>query len=155
MAGVEKRIIILDSNCYFRLANTFHPLLATEFGEPLISLRITKYLEQEYLRSSRLKSKFYWVSQEKYIEDRSNCLHFRGKRRKNAEMVFDYMSKHADYNGIDVSRIDIWMLAYGNVLFASVVTDDVNMRKLAEGFSIDTLSTLELLHLMNVSRVRA
>jgi len=49
---------------------------------------------------------------------------------------------------LGTSQVDVTILAYGHVLNIPVVTDDRDMRALAQAFDIDVRKTLELLQLM-------
>jgi hypothetical protein len=60
----------VDSNVYFRVAREIHPLLARQFGKNNYCLYIIEDFEDEYFRSCRLKSTFYWVTEEKYVLNR-------------------------------------------------------------------------------------
>lgn len=67
------RLILLDSNAYLRLAISIHPLLWKKFGkdtEATNVLRVIKKLDSEYLRNPRLQSKFHWVKNPPYVENR-------------------------------------------------------------------------------------
>jgi hypothetical protein len=54
--------ILLDSNAYFRLAQSIRSLLNSPFGEKKYCLYVIKELQAEYEKNSRLKSKFPWVN---------------------------------------------------------------------------------------------
>lgn len=49
--------ILLDSNSYFRLAKSIHPLLFQEFGNKKYCLYVLPELDKEYERQPRLKNK--------------------------------------------------------------------------------------------------
>jgi hypothetical protein len=66
-------MFILDSNAYFRLAISIHPLLGQAFGKSTDEryvLRVISQLDAEYNRSSRLQHKFHWVGKRKYKDNR-------------------------------------------------------------------------------------
>jgi len=65
VAGKQHKIL-LDSNAYFRLAKSVHPLLFQEFGPDRACLYVLPELEQEYQRQPRLKAKFPWVEEEEF-----------------------------------------------------------------------------------------
>jgi len=65
--------VLVDSNAYFRLAQSLHPLLKTKIGKSNYRLGVIEALDREYKQSSRLQNKFYWVTQPKYSENRADC----------------------------------------------------------------------------------
>ncbi len=111
------RVILLDSNAYFRLARAVHPLLAKPFGPPPpYALRVIDDLDKEYKRSLRLKSKFEWVRQKQYVEDRSKrCYQPKGKIKKHADNAFSFLASHVRENNMTLSREDIKAIAVGFV----------------------------------------
>ena len=66
--------ILLDSNIYFHFAIDFHPLLPGPYEANSQSYRLSVIddLQREFERNSRLQNKFYWVKQDRYLENRSN-----------------------------------------------------------------------------------
>ncbi|OPY89227.1 MAG: hypothetical protein A4E71_00049 [Smithella sp. PtaU1.Bin162] len=140
--------ILIDSNVYFRLAESIHPLLQTEFGKERHCLYVIKELQSEYDRSPRLESTFYWVNKPKYKKNRACELNLSRKDKQTLIQVNDFIKNHARDLYPDVSKVDIAALANAYVLDIPVVTDDSEMLKLAADFNIKTLKTLELLKLM-------
>lgn len=140
--------ILIDSNVYFRLAQSIHPLLQVEFGKEKHCLYVIKELQSEYDKSPRLKSTFYWVNEPKYKKNRSCELNLAKKDKLAIAQVFDFIKNHARDSYPDVSKVDITALAYAYVLNIQIVTDDSDMLALAAEFNIRTLKTLELLKLM-------
>ncbi len=62
--------ILLDSNAYFRLALSIHPLLQVCFGEDTqFSLFVLPELDDEYRTSVRLRHKFMWVAEQQYVQE--------------------------------------------------------------------------------------
>ncbi|MEI6390914.1 MAG: hypothetical protein WCT12_07395 [Verrucomicrobiota bacterium] len=63
--------VVLDSNAYFRLAQSVRPLLQQCFGaSPAYSLHVLAELDDEYRTSTRLRHKFEWVGGTEYRQDR-------------------------------------------------------------------------------------
>ena len=153
--------ILLDSNTYFRLAKSIHPLLDIAYGKDNYCLYVLKELDDEFERSRRLKNKFDWVNEEEYISNRKKRLTTSKQDKKSIattiEMLWDYKIE----NGLGVSKIDIQCLAYGFVLGILVVTDDGDMIQLAQDFDLGILKTLNLMSEMvkcehiNMEKVRA
>jgi len=140
--------ILIDSNVYFRLAQSIHPLLQIEFGKERHCLYVINELQSEYEKNQRLKSKFYWVNESKYKKNRSCELNISRKEKLAIAQVFDFIKNYARDLYPDVSKVDITILAHAYVLNIQIVTDDSDMLDLADDFNIKTLKTLELLKLM-------
>lgn len=141
--------ILLDSNSYFRLAKSIHPLLFRRFGEKDYCLYVAKELDDEFSRSSRLQTKFAWVDSAEFRENRKQRLTLsRSQRNTELPTVYEFLWDHVFTEGLGTSRVDVTILAYGYVLGIPIVTDDRDMWALAQAFSIDVWKTLELLRLM-------
>lgn len=140
--------ILVDTNAYFRLAQSIRPLLKTEFGEPPYCLYVIKELQDEYSRSSRLRNKFPWVNDPEYAENRSHRLQLSRQDKNEIGQAFDFIFDHKRTAYPTVSRVDVTVLAHAYVLGVPVVTDDTDMLALAKDFGITTFKTLDLLKLM-------
>ncbi len=140
--------ILIDSNVYFRLAQSIHPLLQVEFGKEKYCLYVIKELQTEYDKNPRLKNTFYWVNELKYKKNRSCELNLSRKNKLEISQVFDFIKNYARDLYPDVSKVDITALAHAYVLNIQIVTDDSDMLALAGNFNINTFKTLELLKLM-------
>lgn len=140
--------ILIDSNSYFRLAKSIHPLLNEVFGEEEYCLYVLKDLEKEYDRSFRLQTKFQWVNEDEYFQNRKKRISVSNKEKKEIEKTTEYFEQYKQDNLLGVSTIDIKYLAYAYVLDVPVVTDDIDMLELAKAFNIINMSSLNLLKLM-------
>ena len=140
--------ILIDSNVYFRLAESIRPLLQTEFGAEKYCLYVIKELQTEYDKSPRLKSTFYWVNEPEYKKNRACALEISRENKQAIAHVYDFIKNHARDSQLGLSRVDITALAHAYVLAIPIVTDDSDMLALAEDFNIKTLKTLDLLKLM-------
>jgi predicted nuclease of predicted toxin-antitoxin system len=140
--------LLLDTNTYFRLAKSIHPLLDTVFGEPNYCLYVLKELDIEFSRNKRLQSKFSWVDENEYLNNRRKKLSLSKKDKRAIDLTVDMLRQHKVDHLLSVSDIDILGLAYGHVLGICVVTDDTDMLELANVFGIRTQKTLNLLKLM-------
>ena len=67
---MAKTRILLDSNAYLRLANSFHPLLNESFGKDKYTLHLIPEFQKEFDKNPRLENKFGWVNQPEYVENR-------------------------------------------------------------------------------------
>lgn len=140
--------ILVDSNVYFRLAQSIRPLLKVEFGNKKYCLYVIKELQDEYNKSSRLRNRYPWVNDPEYTDNRSHRLQLSKKERKEIEHAFEYIFDHARTEYPGVSRIDVIGLTHAYVLQIPIVTDDGDMLTLADDFEIQTFRTLDLLKLM-------
>jgi predicted nucleic acid-binding protein len=140
--------ILLDSNAYFRLAQSIRPLLGAPFGKKKYCLFVLKELQIEYDRSHRLKDAFHWVNNPEYRENRSNVLEVTREEKSEIKRAFDFILDYVRSVHPGVSKIDVLCLAHAEQLGIPVVTDDEEMREAARDYNIKTLKTLELLKLM-------
>ena len=144
------RVILLDSNAYFRLARSIHPLLSESFGPPPpYVMKVLEDLYREFSRNPRLTSKFHWVADSEYVSDLEVSQYSaRGKTAFQVETALSYLVKQSIICGIDVSIIDLKALAVGYARGFPVITDDRGMQQLAELFAIECWPTLKLMKLM-------
>ncbi len=140
--------ILLDSNAYFRLAQSIRPLLNAPFGEENYCLYVIKELQAEYEKSPRLKTKFPWVNQKEYAENRENKLSLTKVEKAEIRRGYEFILDFVRYVHPGVSKIDVRCLAHAEQLGIPVVTDDEEMREAAANYEIKTLKTLELIKLM-------
>jgi hypothetical protein len=144
----DEQLFLLDTNAYLRIADSFHPLIATTFGSPPCKLRVVPALDQELKRSPRLSSKFHWASSEIYAEDRHHYLRVPSDKRKEIEKNLEYIRETAQDLEIATSPVDNFCLAYALALGATVVTDDNPMTSLAVEFEIPVTETIDLLKII-------
>ena len=148
----QKRIIV-DSNSYFRLAQNIHPLLCHPFGKEDQTLYLHAELNDEYRRSHRLKNKFHWVAETKYVDNRGRSISITQEQKEAIEEAYDYLWEHVqeaflDPLGKGPSPIDTRIVATALELNIPVVTDDQDMIELAREFQVKTISSLGLMKLM-------
>ncbi len=140
--------IYLDSNSYFRLARSIHPLLFAEFGANCYCLYVVNELQKEFDRNTRLQTKFHQVNEPQYLQNRSKKITLSRKERQEIDISFGYISDYSDSNEIGVSPVDIRAIALCYVLQIFLVTDDGDMISVANEFGVKIMKTLELLKLM-------
>lgn len=140
--------LLIDSNSYFRLAQSLHPLLGSHFGEEKYCISIIKECDKEYSKNSNLQNKFFWVNQEEYIQNRKNQVSLTKNDDNAICNNIRFIKLHARDNYLNVSDVDIKYLATAYELELTLITDDSDMIKVAIEFGIDVLKTLELLKLM-------
>lgn len=140
--------ILADTNSYLRLANNIRPLLCVEFGEKKYCLYVLRETSLEITGSSRLKHKFYWALEDEHCNERATTPTISRKQRKEIAAAFSVIWEHVETELPGPSKIDAMYLAHGFVMGFPIVTDDRDMRSLANVFSIQTYKTLELLKIM-------
>jgi hypothetical protein len=140
--------ILLDSNSYFRLAKSIHPLLFEPFGEEDHCLYVLSEMEKEWNRSTRLQTKFAWVDEEEYRDNRDKNLTLSKSGKAQLATVTEFIWQEIQANYPGPSKIDTVHLAYGYILGIPVVTDDQDMIPVAQAFGIQSMSSLRLLDLM-------
>ena len=145
---MAQRKLLLDTNAYLRLARSIRPLLFVDFGEDRTCLYVTEDFEREFARSRRLRSKFPWVDEPEYRDNRQIRPQIGRKQRRAIRTAIDFIGDHADANALGVSAVDVSVLGHAYVLDIGVVTDDTDMRALGSTFEIEIMSTLSLLKLM-------
>jgi hypothetical protein len=145
--------ILLDSVSYFRLAYSIRPLLRGSIGtDPRYTLFVLPALDDEFRSSARLQHKFGWVNDNEFKEDRA-AKRYKLSRKpdEQAHKAVNYLARYADDEELNVSLEDLKALAVGYVKSIPVVTDDINMAKVAEAHDIACWSTIKLLKLMHSS----
>ena len=140
--------ILVDSNAYFRLAQSIHPLLNVEFGNKRYCLYVIKELQSEYNRNPRLINTFKWVNDPEYVENRSHLLKITREEKPEIRRAYDFILDYARNVHPGVSKVDVRCLAQAEQLRIPVVTDDEEMRTVAREYSITAYKTLDLLKMM-------
>jgi hypothetical protein len=144
--------ILLDSNVYLRLANSFHPLLNEPFGKDPYALYLIPEFQKEFDKSPRLSNKFGWVNESEYTENRKHRIRVTRVQKEQINLIYSYLWPHNISESLGASRIDVRALAYGDALEIPVVTDDSQMRELGITFGIEVWSLLDLLKIMYKSK---
>jgi predicted nucleic acid-binding protein len=140
--------ILLDTNTYLRLAQSIHPLLGNSFGKENYTLYIHREIDLELKRSSRLQTKFYWINQEQYINNRKKRLVISKKKQASIDLTYDYIWQYQKDSELSLSREDIYCIATALEERIQLVTDDKDMIKTCKEYEVAVLSTLHLLRLM-------
>ena len=140
--------ILIDSNVYFRLAQTVHPLLGREFGSQRYCLYLIDGFEAEYFKNSRLKTSFAWVQYQQFSANRGQKIQRSRKESQECKFNVEYLKDTAQEKDLTTSPVDIDALALALTLDIPIVTDDRDMLTLAAEYNIKTMKTLELMKLM-------
>ncbi len=139
--------ILVDTNAYIRLAKTIHPLLHVSFGDNEYCLYVLPELNEE-LESPKLQSKFHWVIEEEYADNRKHFPTISRKQKKSISQNFDYLWNYVQTDLPGPTKVDTLYIAYALELNVPVVTDDQDMTKLANAFDAQVMPTLEILKIM-------
>jgi len=140
--------ILLDTNAYFRLAQSIRPLLTVSFGEQNYTLYVLKELQDEYEKSPRLTNRFAWVNEPEFANNRNQRLALTPEEKTEIKRAYDFILDYVRNVHPGVSKVDVLGLAYAEQLGIPVITDDDEMRQAAKDYGIKTMKTLELLKLM-------
>lgn len=142
--------VLVDSNSYFRLARDIHPLLGRPFGDPAYTLYVIKELDDEFAKSQRLLSKFYWVSDERYQANRAACNLGGNVDSFDLKQTVKFMKDHKYNRGLGVSKIDIAVLATAYLLNIVIVTDDSDVQEMAKDYDmVECMTSLDVLGWLN------
>lgn len=139
--------VLVDTNSYLRLAQSIRPLLFVPFGDEDYCLYILPELNDE-LSNRRLNSKFPWVDEDEYSENRKHFPTIGRNQKKSINETFEYIWNYVQTDLTGPSRVDALYIAYALELGIPVVTDDQDMAELAAVFEVSSMPTLELLKLM-------
>ncbi len=150
-----QRKILLDTNAYLRLGMVLAPLLSREIpGEDGGVLWILPGLYKELQRNPRLRHEFDWAFTPESVENRKKCRwRLRAETKNRINTTYDFAIRLSQRLDNGASPFDITCLAYGIELGAPIVTDDVEMRELAEQLDAPTMTTLQLMKRMLVGGV--
>ena len=151
---MAQRRFLLDTNSYFRLAKSIHPLLGTNFGLDPCRLFVLKELDNEFEKNARLQNKFAWVVEAEYKANRTAQLALSRNEQKDVGTAVGFIRNNSNQRLLGLSKIDVLVLAVGYVLGVVVVTDDDAMQDAAEVFGIKAMKSLNLLQVMcNVGHI--
>jgi predicted nuclease of predicted toxin-antitoxin system len=145
--------ILVDSNAYFRLARDIHPLLGKPFGQKKYCLYIIEGFEREYLHSGRLQTKFHWVAEAKYSENRQKKITLSRAEKNKLNETKDFFKDAAVSMDLTTGAVDIEALAIAYILKVPIVTDDGDMIILANEFEVTVIKVLEIMKVMLQEKV--
>ena len=152
--------ILLDTNAYLRLAKTIRPLLGQPFGDPPSVLSVIPEINQE-LEGHRLSSRFPWTDAPEHREEREFAPQLSRAKIRSINATQEFLWEYVVRELPGPSRVDVAYVAHAIELNCQLVTDDQAMAALAQEHQVETLTTLQLLHLMlecghiSMSTVRA
>ena len=100
---MAQRKLLLDTNANLRLARSIHPLLFVDFGEDRTRLYVTEDFGREFARSRRLRSKFPWVDEPEYRDNRQIRPQIGRKQKRAIRTAIDFIGDQADHRGRQAS----------------------------------------------------
>lgn len=148
-------LVLLDTNAYLRLAKRVRPMLGVKFGQKEYVLTILKTTEDEVHKSPKLRHKFPWFDNPELAEERlAKQVRLKKDEKELLNITKGIFRQHVLENAANYktppSPADCYILAFGQVRPAIVVTDDLSMHQLAEEFDLEksVWHGHELLHKM-------
>ncbi|MEX2130537.1 MAG: hypothetical protein WD772_03550 [Pseudohongiellaceae bacterium] len=149
--------MLLDTNAYLRIAKRIRPLLGVPFAQKGYVLTVLKQVEDEVHRSPKLKFIFPWFDETELAEERvAQRIRLKPDEKLQIESMKSVLLAHVaehihDYTSnrhSPPSPTDTYILAFGQLRSAIVVTDDLGMHRLAADFDIPVWHGYELLKKM-------
>lgn len=153
--------VLLDTNTYLRLAKRIRPAIGREFGQVPYVLVILKAVEDEVYRSARLRFLNPWFDEPEFAEERlAKQTRLNAAEKQDLKLVQDVLLGTVQ---LDVAKYttgrsppgatDCWLLAYGQVKGAIVVTDDLGMHTLAADAGLKVWHGFELLAKLRTAKI--
>lgn len=155
-------LVLLDTNAYLRLAKRVRPFVGRQFGQKPYVITILKAVEDEVHAGARLKFQYPWFDNDEFASERlAKTMRLSAPDRKNMEIAQGVLHGMAQ---VDLTKFttegrsppgmtDCWVLAFGHVKEAIVVTDDLGMHALASDFGITVWHVYELLDKLRSAKV--
>ncbi len=153
--------VLLDTNTYLRLAKRIRPAVGREFGQVPYVLVILKAVEDEVHRSTRLRFLNPWFDELEFAQERmAKQVRLSAAEKQDLKLVQDVLlgTVHLDVAKYTTGRsppgaTDCWLLAYGQVKGAIVVTDDLGMHTLAAEAGLKVWHGFELLAKLKTAKI--
>jgi len=153
--------VLLDTNTYLRLAKRIRPAVGREFGQVPYVLVILKAVEDEVHRSARLRFLNPWFDELEFAQERlAKQTRLNTAEKQDLKLVQDVLLGTVQ---LDVAKYttgrsppgatDCWLLAYGQVKGAIVVTDDLGMHTLAADAGLKVWHGFELLAKLRTAKI--
>ena len=153
--------VLLDTNTYLRLAKRIRPAVGREFGQVPYVLVILKAVEDEVHRSARLRFLNPWFDEPEFAQERlAKQTRLSTADKQDLKLVQDVLLGTVQ---LDVAKYttgrsppgntDCWLLAYGQVKSAIVVTDDLGMHTLAADAGLKVWHGFELLAKLRTAKI--
>lgn len=156
-------LVLLDTCAYLRLARRVKPLLGVPFGKKRYVLTVLPDVEEEVLRSGRLRHRFPWVETDRAAaaERLAHRVRLSAEQRQSLDIATNFLRdwvtqevRHFTSHGrTPPSPVDCRVLAFGQTHGAVVVTDDLAMHDLAHTFDLEILHGHELLAKLRTAKM--
>ena len=145
---------LIDSNSYLRIAKTINPLLGQPFGPDRYKLLIHSFCDAEIDKCSRLKSKFTWVNESCFINNRKKS-HIKIANHLGNEIIriASHINTYKRISFRSISDADIISLSTARVLDINLITDDPGLLAAACEFEIKFLKTIEFLNYLCTNKI--
>lgn len=150
-------LVLLDTNAYLRLAKRISPMLGVDFGQKNYVLTILKQVEDEVHQNPRLRFLYPWFDNQALVDERlATRIRLSRDEKAQIDVVTSVLRSHVLENAAAYtsqgrappSPTDCFILAFGQIRPATVVTDDLGMHLLAKDFDIPVWHGHELLKKM-------
>lgn len=116
-------------------------MLGVKFGQKEYMLTILKITEDEVHKSSRLRHKFPWFDNPELVAERlARQVRLKSDEKQLIDITQGIFRQHAVENAANYktppSPADCYILAFGQIRPAIIVTDDLSMHTLAKEFEL-------------------
>lgn len=154
--------VLLDTNTYLRLAKRIRPAVGRQFGQVPYVVVILKAVEEEVHRSPKLQFKNPWFDAPEFAQERmAKQTRLTAAEKQDMKLVQDVLlgtvqldiDKYITHGRSPPGATDCWLLAYGQVKGAIVVTDDLGMHTLAADADLKVWHGFELLAKLKTAKV--
>ena len=154
--------VLLDTNIYLRLAKRIRPAVGRQFGQVPYVVVILKAVEDEVHRNPKLRFKNPWFDEPEFAQERlARQTRLSAAEKQDVKLVQDVLmgtvqldvDHYTSHGRSPPGATDCWLLAYGQVKGAIVVTDDLGMHTLAEEVGLKVWHGFELLAKLKSARV--
>jgi predicted nuclease of predicted toxin-antitoxin system len=154
--------VLLDTNTYLRLAKRIRPAVGRQFGQVPYVVVILKVVEEEVHRSPKLQFKNPWFDEPELVQERmAKQTRLSAAEKQDMKLVQEVLlgtvqldiDKYTSHGRSPPGATDCWLLAYGQVKDAIVVTDDLGMHTLAAEAGLKVWHGFELLAKLKSAKV--
>jgi predicted nuclease of predicted toxin-antitoxin system len=154
--------VLLDTNTYLRLAKRIRPAVGRQFGQVPYVVVVLKAVEEEVHRNPKLQFKNPWFDEPEFAQERmAKQTRLSAAEKQDMKLVQEVLlgtvqldiDKYTSHGRSPPGATDCWLLAYGQVKGAIVVTDDLGMHTLAAEVGLKVWHGYELLAKLKSAKV--
>jgi hypothetical protein len=154
--------VLLDTNTYLRLAKRIRPAVGRQFGQVPYVVVILKVVEDEVHRSPKLQFKNPWFDEPEFAQERmAKQTRLTTVEKQDMKLVQEVLlgtvqldiDQYTSHGRAPPGATDCWLLAYGQIKGAIVVTDDLGMHTLAIEANLKVWHGFELLAKLRTAKV--